>query len=280
MANHMAGNACTAILFAYSHNNTTKLKAHLAMVPKARCEALQKAPAVRSLCGHVQETVGKPSCQAAWKKISQKAGGGGIMEARNAKGVEAMLSAGATRNAIKAKQALDKAGLKAPPPGSDAKLQSYLDSRSSQGRHTTTPPWIARSTRSFTGLVFLSVSLSTPISRQCLKLARNASADYEPPSRNAIGGHLLKQEYEARYNENIEKLLKEIETYGGAIFCDAATIHKSPLVNVLGSGVHLPNAVLEIHDCTGHMTEGGKKDAEYLFKLVMKHIKKLDPSTN
>jgi hypothetical protein len=204
-----------------------------------------------------------------------------IMEARNAKGVEAYLSAGATRNAIKAKQALVKAGLKAPPPGSDAKLAS--DAKLVRGQqkmpgsaHNNTA--LDCQVNSFIHRAGLSFSIAQhPDFRACLKLARNASADYEPPSRNAIGGHLLKQEFEARYDENIEKLLKEIETYGGALFCDAATIHKSPLVNVLGSGVHLPNAVLEIHDCTGHMTEGGKKDAEYLFKLVMKHMKKLDP---
>jgi hypothetical protein len=50
-----------------------------------------------------------------------------------------------------------------------------------------------------------------------------------------------------------------------------------PLVNILGSGAHLTTAVLDIVDCTGHMAEGGKKDAAYLAGLCFPHLEKLDP---
>ena len=51
-----------------------------------------------------------------------------------------------------------------------------------------------------------------------------------------------------------------------------------PLVNILCSDAYNPTATLGIVDCTGHMSQGGKKDAEYIASLFFPHIEQLDPN--
>jgi len=46
-----------------------------------------------------------------------------------------------------------------------------------------------------------------------------------------------------------------------------------PLLNILASGVHSLSTCLEIAECTGHMSKGGKKDGEYLLQQFIPHIK-------
>ena len=50
---------------------------------------------------------------------------------------------------------------------------------------------------------------------------------------------------------------------------DGATIKTVPLVNVLAAGVNNPFALLDIADCTDHLSNGGKKDAMHIAKIIM-----------
>ena len=86
---------------------------------------------------------------------------------------------------------------------------------------------------------------------------------------------------EANYNHVMdtfhEDLKKGADKFGLTIYGDGATIQRNPKTNILCSGIHNAAAVLDIVDCSGHMSKGGKKDAAYLARLILPHMKKLDP---
>ena len=50
-----------------------------------------------------------------------------------------------------------------------------------------------------------------------------------------------------------------------------------PLFNVLASTHGTPPVVLAVHDCNKHLAQGGKKDAEYVARIFMPQILKVDP---
>ena len=51
-----------------------------------------------------------------------------------------------------------------------------------------------------------------------------------------------------------------------------------PLLNILFAGVHESAAVIDIVDCTKHLEDGGKKDAEHIADLFLPEMDKLDPT--
>jgi hypothetical protein len=58
---------------------------------------------------------------------------------------------------------------------------------------------------------------------------------------------------------------------------DGATIHKMPLMYILAlNGTTAPMTIL-IHDCTKHMEEGGKKDAQYIAELFEGKVLEYNP---
>ena len=110
--------------------------------------------------------------------------------------------------------------------------------------------------------------------------ARMTSGDYAAPSRYAIGGPLLDAHFKQVSEKNKQDLLREVEVFGLSVLGDGATIKKRPLFNVLASGFYSPATVLGICDCSSHLAKGGKKDAEYIAKLFLPHMQKLDPKKN
>ena len=93
-----------------------------------------------------------------------------------------------------------------------------------------------------------------------LNLARQVGEQYNPPGRNEVGGVLLESNYQTHRNTQMETLGSDLEVYGVALYGDGATIKTMPLVNVLASGAHNTAAVLEIHDSSGHCSQGKKKN--------------------
>lgn len=94
-----------------------------------------------------------------------------------------------------------------------------------------------------------------------LTLARQVGESYKPPGRNEVGGGLLDSNYITHKEAQMTTLASDLEVYGVALYGDGATIKKMPLVNVLASGAHNTAAVMEIHDCSGHCSQGKKKGA-------------------
>jgi hypothetical protein len=60
--------------------------------------------------------------------------------------------------------------------------------------------------------------------------------------------------------------LKDAFTFGLAIYGDGATIKTVPQVNILAASPSIPGCVLDVIDCTNHMSDGGKKDAAYIYQ--------------
>ena len=103
--------------------------------------------------------------------------------------------------------------------------------------------------------------------RSILKAARLVGDDFNPPSRNSVGGDLLTKNYKTYKQQNKSLLLKEASVSGIAWMGDGATMARMPLVNVLAMCAAVPPVVIAINDCTGHMSKGRKKDATYISKM-------------
>jgi hypothetical protein len=113
--------------------------------------------------------------------------------------------------------------------------------------------------------------------KHMLSLARHSPANYVPPNRRAVGGVLLTANYNHVWDQSVADLKKGAETFGLTFYGDGATIQRNPKMNLLCAGVHNPCAVLDIADCSGHMSRGGKKDAAYIARLFLPIMRKLDP---
>lgn len=105
-----------------------------------------------------------------------------------------------------------------------------------------------------------------------LTLAKLVTKKYIPPGRNKVAGELLDLNYELYIKNTTELLMKEADVYGLTFFGDAATVKKTPLINILASSVHLPVGCLRIVDCTGHLQADGRKDAAYIADLFVPHL--------
>ncbi len=112
--------------------------------------------------------------------------------------------------------------------------------------------------------------------RKVLQLAKNVTSKYEPPGRNQVATDLLDLNYNTYVAKNMALLTKDSEVYGISFFGDGATVQKMPFLNILGAGVHIPAACLEIVDCTKHLERGGKKDAKYIANLFLPFIESFE----
>lgn len=114
--------------------------------------------------------------------------------------------------------------------------------------------------------------------RRVITLSKCVTKDYKPPNRKSVGGNLLQVTYEKKMQQVMDSLQKQKEHFGLGFYGDGATIRKTPFMNVMACGVFEPAAVLDIHDCSGHLTNGGKKDAAYIAtELFLPRIKEIDP---
>ena len=77
--------------------------------------------------------------------------------------------------------------------------------------------------------------------------------------------------------KNTNNFMKHVKNFGGLAMGDGATVHRMPLVNELWQAGGMPPTVFGIHDCTGHMAAGGKKDAKYLAGLFEANCQRFDP---
>ncbi len=102
-----------------------------------------------------------------------------------------------------------------------------------------------------------------------IHVARTLGLNYKPPCRQDIGGKYLDALYATNWNEQMQTLLSKARIFGITVFGDGPTIKTVPLVTVLAAGVNNPFALLDIADCTNHLSKGGKKDAKHIAQIVM-----------
>ena len=79
-----------------------------------------------------------------------------------------------------------------------------------------------------------------------------------------MSGDLLDANLVAYQRDQMQKLLMNVDVFGFGIFGDGATIIKVPMMNILACSTGNPSCVLDVIDCTDHVSEGHKKDA-FLF---------------
>ena len=87
---------------------------------------------------------------------------------------------------------------------------------------------------------------------------------------------MLKATYDSYYEEEVAKLLDDVELYGISVYGDGATIKTTPLINMLACSPGNPACVIDVIDCSNHMSEGGKKDAKYIVMEMLKVIAKIE----
>ena len=117
---------------------------------------------------------------------------------------------------------------------------------------------------------------------ECILLRRFARAvqqcgpDYKPPDRMEVGGKLLDATFETYYQEEVTKLFEEPDLYSISVYGDGATIKTTPLINVLACSPGNPACVLDVIDCTAHMSEGGRKDARFIATEMLQVLRNLE----
>ena len=113
-----------------------------------------------------------------------------------------------------------------------------------------------------------------------LWMAWSVGPRYNAPQYNEISGKILEINYNKYSEENMKKLEIDADVHGLSFLGDGATIKRTPFINVLFSAANAHLVVLDVIDCSNHLKNGGKKDAIYIQKLFVEHLKRLDPKKN
>ena len=115
-----------------------------------------------------------------------------------------------------------------------------------------------------------------PYFQRVLDIARFAPMGYKAPKRMTLAGDMLDLSYKVELQNGFAELLVDADVFGVAIFGDAATIHKCPLVNLFASSFHVPAMLVDIVDCSSRLLEGQKKDGTFISSLFLPLLEKLD----
>ena len=253
--------------------NATKAKAHLA---KIHGEDIK--PCDKPHPSHYADMYSRQWEEMKGKKIEQKRRAEyekKSVEARTQAGVEDLIAQGTSRAAKR----LRKEGLTNQPQTFPSPKTPNTTS-TQESVENFLPGNIDRANLLMDGMITEFIVMGgqafntaeDPLFLNILQGARYIGKSYKPPTRKLITGALLESLYKRKYNSMIKQLVREADKYGIALYGDGATIAKTPFFNILGSGVHLSNACLEIHDCTERMVSGGRKDAAYIAKICEEHI--------
>ena len=110
-----------------------------------------------------------------------------------------------------------------------------------------------------------------------LQCYRRTTPDYVTPNRDKMQFKLLQPCYDSHQATNDELLQSDAGTFGISVQSDSATIATMPLTAVIGHNVNNRPVIMAILDATKHLARGGKKDARYIAKMMIKLLKKVDP---
>ena len=116
-------------------------------------------------------------------------------------------------------------------------------------------------------------TLDDPRFARALVKVQMCGSDYRPPKRYDIGGTLLDATYESYYSEQVELLLQDADVYGISVYGDGPTINTTPKINIMASSPGNPACVVNVVDCTDHITEGGTKNVKYIAMESLKALR-------
>ena len=116
-----------------------------------------------------------------------------------------------------------------------------------------------------------------PLMCRVIEVARTLPPGrYTPPDKNRVAGELLDAVYDASMDENLDRLVDEADTFGLTAYGDLATIRKYACANFLAAGVNNPFSIQDFFDCSEQCKQGEAKDAKYLAKKFVPHIRALE----
>ena len=281
----------------WSGHNATKVLFHLSQSTGGSIKPCTGRPSAEQLhfykTLHNVRSTGRSSCEATRARLKEE------VDLDHQRGLEALMKQPGKKQTMIHKFA--KARLKDPP--------SYSSSRSFCSTPSTSHSWMNREPSDlFQTTPSIQTKLTTaspnheqalaldfaiadwlhscampfnvsqdPKFRKVIKLAKFVSTKYVTPHRDTIGGKLLSTNYDRLCAENDSKLLNDADVYGLGAFGDAATISKTPYINMLASSPNHPAVCLEIADCTKQLEDGGKKSAGYIAELFLPHMRRIDP---
>ena len=119
--------------------------------------------------------------------------------------------------------------------------------------------------------------VESPRFQLVLQHARFVDSTFKIPSRKKIGGELLDINYKSCMEMNQLQILSDAPIFGLSWLSDGATIARMPLINTLAMCSNVPPTCVTITDCSGHIGEGGKKDAPFIAALMEDAVLKYDP---
>ena len=106
---------------------------------------------------------------------------------------------------------------------------------------------------------------------------RNISGNYNLSEREEVRGPFLDNCSDNYIKTQREKLLNGADIDGFHFQVYGDTIKDMPLLNILAGGYHLHVPVQNILYCTGHITGGHKKDANFFAEIFFDSMNELDP---
>ena len=120
--------------------------------------------------------------------------------------------------------------------------------------------------------------LNAPTFKRLVAGIKSAPYSYTSPDRHKVSGVILDRNFDTYEAERIERLaMGAVKIYGTTAVTDGATVRKHPLINVLVHMCLWPKAVLlDVHDCSSHVSQGFTKDAEYVSDLVKADLRKYE----
>ena len=122
-------------------------------------------------------------------------------------------------------------------------------------------------------------TVEMPEFKYMLKCHRRTTPDYETPNRQKMQFKLLQPCYATHQATNDQLLLSDAGTFGISVQSDSATISTMPFTAVIGHNVNNRPVIMAILDATKHLARGGKKDARYIARMMIKLLKKVDPQS-
>jgi hypothetical protein len=112
--------------------------------------------------------------------------------------------------------------------------------------------------------------------RRFVRAVQQCGPEYKPPDRMEVGGKLLDATFESYYREEVSKLFEDPDMYSISVYGDGATIKTTPLINVLACSPGNPACVLDVIDCSAHMSKGGRKDARFIATEMLQVLRTLE----
>ena len=110
-----------------------------------------------------------------------------------------------------------------------------------------------------------------------ISAARNVSRYNKLLGRETVQEPLLDNCFVNHIKNQREKLLNRADKYGLHFQDNGVTIKGTPLLNILAGRVYLPVSVQKILECTGHITGGQKKYANFFEESFFDPMNNYDP---